>query len=269
MIKDPVLTPQDIDHLAQKMQEASLLAIAMADGIEPRFKTGPDDQVTEADIAISELLSQAIRERFTDDCVISEEDEEHRFDEKARRVWLIDPIDGTQNYILQDGQYCVMLGLLIDRQPAFGFVAEPATGTLYFGGPGQGAFREKDGIRTEIKALGAFNYDGPKRLTMGSRDRRRNPWIGDIEHVEIVKTGSIGLKIVRMLEDKADVFAHLGCKLKVWDTAGPAALALGAGLQVGTMDWDGLHFDLPKLAQQEVVIMGKPGALKWCRENLR
>ena len=87
----------------------------MADGIEPRFKTGPDDQVTEADIAISELLSQAIRERFTDDCVISEEDEEHRFDENARRVWLIDPIDGTQNYILQDGQYCVMLGLLIDR----------------------------------------------------------------------------------------------------------------------------------------------------------
>ncbi|MBS2007870.1 MAG: hypothetical protein JST01_12570 [Cyanobacteria bacterium SZAS TMP-1] len=269
-----LLDDTDIEYVCALVEEAGRLAVAMREGVEINLKSGPDDKVTAADIALSKLISSGLAHRFDEDCVVSEEDSEHLFDDAKKRFWIIDPIDGTQNYILGDGQYCVMVGLIKDKQPGFGWVYAPAVGKTYFGGPGYGAYWRESGVEAgDLKAHrfqepAPMDPAGDARLLMGSRDKKAHPWVHDMQNVSLVKTGSIGLKVGRILDGQADVFAHLSRKLKIWDTAGPAAIALGAGLEVGTMESGGLAFPLPQVLHDTTVVMGRRGALSWCHNHL-
>ena len=187
------------------------------------------------------------------------------------RVWMIDPIDGTDNYIIGDGQYCVMIGLLVDRAPVFGWVFQPDTSTLYFGGPGYGAWKQHAlNPASRFDHLSSISQESSARVIMGYRDRTAHPWVKEHPKVVLVKAGSIGLKVAKVLEREADIFVHLSGKLKTWDTAGPAAIALGGGLDVGTLDSDVLSFPLlPEIRHGTSVIIGCPGSLAWSRTHLR
>ncbi len=272
------LSSEDIESVSKLVEEAGELALAMRDGVDISHKASFDDKVTGADTALSILITTHLKQRFPDDCVVSEEDDQALHISRGAeplgtrtRVWMIDPIDGTQNYILDDGQYCVMIGLIVDLQPVFGWVYEPHTSTLYFGGPEYGAFKRKLGSQSDaITCLSDTKIDplSKARLLMGSRDRKKHSWIGELALVDLVKIGSIGLKVARILDGEADIFAHLSCKLKTWDTAGPAAIALGAGLEVGGLDCDHLLFPLPQVVHDTSIIMGLPGSLAWCRNHL-
>jgi 3'(2'), 5'-bisphosphate nucleotidase len=264
------LNDSDIQYVCSLVEEAGQLAVVMREGVEIMSKSGPEDKVTAADIALSKLICAGLTKRFAADCVVSEEDKEHLFDQGGERVWVIDPIDGTQNYILDDGQYCVMVGLIIDCQPRFGWVYAPTAGCLYYGGPDYGAFRQSPGLASKkFPPLAPLKpSSGDVRLLMGSRDRKAHPWVMDLANVSLIKTGSIGLKVGRILDGHADVFAHLSRKLKIWDTAGPAAIALGAGLEVGTLEMGALTFPLPAIIHDTTVVMGRRGALSWCHNYL-
>ncbi len=248
------------------------MAVSMRPLIEISSKDSPDDKVTSADLAISTLLKNGIKSRFSSHCVVSEEDDSHLFEGSSPYTWLIDPIDGTQNYIIGDGDYCVMVGLLKDGKPVFGWVMGPAAGGLYYGGPGFGAKRAANHRLTQEQVLNSpaqLQLTDRVRLVMGTRDRKANPWIMDLTSLDLLKTGSIGLKVAKILDGHADIFVHLSGKLKTWDTAGPAAIALGAGMDVGGLESDELVFTLPQVRHDCSVIMGRKGCLHWCREHLK
>ena len=277
MTNAPYLDNDEIEFVRRLAEECGQLAISMHDSIEIREKTGPDDPVTSADTALSKKIVAELSSRFEGDQVISEEDRTHPTTVASNSVWLIDPIDGTKNYIKGNGQYSVMIGLLVDCKPVFGFVCEAEAGKCYYGGPGYGAFvRYSQGRVESIGEQYALTTDSTDsadsqacvRVIMGTRDRKRNPWIEEIESVEIIKTGSIGLKVARILEGEADIMVHLSGKLKTRDTAGPAAIALGGNLEVGTLSRPDLNFPLPELFHNEAVIMGRGGSLSWCRRKL-
>jgi 3'(2'), 5'-bisphosphate nucleotidase len=241
----------------------------MRAGIQIVEKTGPYDRVTTADVELSKLIVSGLHERFAVDEIVSEEDKIHPAAPQKQRVWLIDPIDGTDNYIANDGQYSVMVGLVIEYRPVFGWVFAPATSTLYFGGPGYGAWRKsKTGALSQFSPLEPLHLNDPARLMLGFRDRKRHPWIKEHPQVTLVKTGSIGLKVVKVLEGQADLFLYLSGKLKTWDTAGPVAIALGGMLEVGAMEVD--HFSFPQngVVHQSTIIIGRPGSIEWCRSHL-
>lgn len=249
--------------------------MSMRDGVGIKEKTGPHDLVTEADHACSHILTTGLRKRFPADVIISEEDENHHQDVLSENIWLVDPIDGTDNYVKNDGQYCVMIGLLTNLKPSFGWIYAPPTERLYFGGPKYGSFHQvSSGTATEFQPLSKIDYAQQTptqriRLAMGRRDRRNNPWIADIPDIEWLMTGSIGLKVAKILDDEADLFVHLSGKLKVWDSAAPVALALGAGLDVGALEADDLHFPLPAIRHESTIVIGKSGALTWSRAHLK
>lgn len=264
------LSDADIAYVCALAEEAGKLALSMRAGVEVREKSGPQDLVTEADFALSRLIIERLQNRFASDLVISEEGEHLDDYAPAERTWLIDPIDGTDNYVRNDGQYSVMIGLLVEGEPVFGWVYAPATGTTYFGGPQTGTFISTTGNRPRLQKPGlSLDQAGKKRIMMGFRDRKSHPWVVDLDDVQLIKAGSIGLKVARIIDDEADMFVHLSGKLKVWDTAGPAAIALGAGLEVGQLESDRLPFDLPRLHQTGTVIIGRPGSLDWSRRNLQ
>lgn len=262
------LTAADIQHVSELAREAGLLAARMHEGVFVTQKGDPHDKVTAADYELSRLIVSRLAARFPDDVIVSEEDEKHPLG-AHERAWLVDPIDGTENYISNDGQYAVMIGLLVKGSPVYGWVYAPARNELYFGGPGAGAWRQNGtGDAIEYDPLKNLAVSDRARVTMGFRDRESHPWVKTHPQIELVKAGSIGLKVAKVLDDEADVFVHLSAKLKTWDTAGPAAIALGAGLDVGSMDCDALPFDLSNIHQACSVIMGRPGSLKWCREHM-
>jgi 3'(2'), 5'-bisphosphate nucleotidase len=265
-----IISETDIDFVSDLARVAGEKALIMREGVEIKEKTGPTDLVTAADCALSGMLTKALKERFPDDVIVSEEDDDHARSNWTGRVWLIDPIDGTDNYVKNDGQYCVMIGLLDGLKPIFGWVYVPAEGTIYYGGPSYGAFR-KSGKEsaTKFTAATAWEEGARTRLLMGRRDRKSHPWVADLQHVDWLVVGSIGLKVMRILSGDADVFVHLSGKLKAWDTAGPVAIAYGGGLEIGSMEDDGITFPLPDIRHEEVVIIGRPGSLAWARTLIK
>lgn len=277
------ISTDSLNKVVQLSIEAGKMAAQMRSSIDIREKTGPQDLVTSADIALSELIVSVLHQEFPGTFIVSEEDIELPGEispEQAKEIWVIDPIDGTENYIRGDGQYSVMIGLLRDMHPVFGCVYEPHTNQLYYGGEGLGAWKMTPGANEAPKDL-VMNKDMNKfdgdtksglnrktRLMMGHRDRKKNPWVEELEYIRFVKYGSIGLKVARILEDQADLFIHLAGKLKVWDTAAPSAIAIAAGLEVGTMNENILSFPLPEVYHRHPVIIGKKGSLDWCRKVL-
>ena len=242
----------------------------MRQGVEVREKTGPSDLVTAADLALSRLIVERLHQRFPNDIIVSEEDEKHADTGGKKRVWLVDPIDGTDNYVANDGQYSVMIGLLVDTKIEFGCVYAPASEITYYGGPAYGAWKESTHNKpTRFGRPGNLDLNANARIMMGYRDRKINPWVMSHAKVSFVKAGSVGLKVAKILEDEADIFVHFAKKLKVWDTAGPVAIALGGGLEVGTLEEDTLIFPLPEVIHETSVIVARPNGLDWCRLHLK
>lgn len=268
MNRTPTLQKSDIDYLCDLVEQAGLKAAAMREGVGIKEKCGPHDLVTEADYALSILLVNGIRQRFGQEVIISEEDEDHQRDNLSGNVWLIDPIDGTDNYVKNDGQYCVMVGLLHNLKPVFGWVYVPAEETVFYGGLGFGAWKrcnKKDHALTSARDISKAET---VRILMGSRDRRRNPWITEVPNLEWKVSGSIGCKVMKILNDEADLFVHLSHQLKTWDTAGPVAIALGGGLEVGCLDGKEFFFPLPKIKHENTIVIGHKGALAWASSKL-
>ncbi len=262
----PSVSAEDIAYVKKIVREAGATAIAMREGVDIREKSGPSDKVTAADCAISSALVKHLSARFPDDEIVSEEDEHHSPHGKQSRVWLVDPIDGTDNYICNDGQYSVMIGLLVDGEPNFGWVYAPAWKTLYFGGPGFGAFSEKDNQPSErFSDLEKLEIESNARVIMGGRDRKSHPWVSELPQVQVVKMGSIGLKVAKVLEGYADLYVHLAGRLKTWDTAGPIAIALGGNLEVGPIEGEEIVFPKDSIRLESSVIIGRPGCLRWSR----
>lgn len=262
----PSVSKEDIAYVSSIVREAGATAIAMREGVDIREKSGPSDKVTAADCAISSQLVKQLSARFPDAEIVSEEDEHHAPEGVSKHVWLIDPIDGTDNYISNDGQYSVMIGLLVDGKPNFGWVYAPAWKTLYFGGPGFGAFAQKDDESSQpFSQLEKLELESNARVIMGGRDRKSHPWVSELPQVQVVKMGSIGLKVAKVLEGYADLYVHLAGRLKTWDTAGPIAIALGGNLEVGQIEGDAIVFPKDSVLLESSVIIGRPGSLSWSR----
>lgn len=264
---DNQLTTEDIQFVDELVREAGHIALSMREGVGVHTKSGPNDFVTDADLKLSKIIKSALSKRFPDDVIISEEDHaDNRHSEPPphSRVWLIDPIDGTLNYIQQDGQYSSMIGLLVDQQPYYGWIYQPTMLTLFSGGPQYGASKQRDGEkRVKYKSSVALADCIPMRLMIGWGDRRRHPWIVNLPNVVAVPSESMGLKIVKILENQADLFLSLSGRVKLWDTAAPAAVALGNDLEIGTIEGKTLPFPIPHVQHGTSVIIGRPGTIAW------
>ena len=111
---------------------------------DPQIKwKGVDDPVTAADHAANELIVSALRREFPGDGILAEETPDDSERLSRQRVWMIDPMDGTKQYIEKIGEFSVMIGLAVDGQPALGVVYQPTLGRMYYGAVGSGAFVEE------------------------------------------------------------------------------------------------------------------------------
>jgi 3'(2'), 5'-bisphosphate nucleotidase len=181
------------------------------------------EPVTEADRAASRLIVDGLQEAFPDDAVLSEEEKD---DPVARltkkRVWIVDPIDGTAGFVKKDGDFAVHIGLAVDGEPTVGIVYLPNFDTLYFASKNQGAFVNKSGELNKLQVS-----DKPRiadlsiAVTRHHWSKKMDRVIKDFHFRDICRRGSVGLKIGLITETECDIYIHLGGRTKLWDTCAP------------------------------------------------
>jgi len=190
----------------------------------------PTEPVTEADRAVNAYLVKQLSLAFPEDGILAEESKDDPARLEKRRVWIIDPLDGTLEFIARNGEFCIMIGLAQDHAPAVGVVYQPIDDVLYAAALGSGAFVEQFGDRVPMHVSREIN---PRRLRMVVSRSHRAPLIdliiarAGIQKVRSV--GSVGLKIGLIVRRQADCYVHPNPGTKEWDTCAPDIILREAG----------------------------------------
>lgn len=239
---------RETDVASALAREAGALVVALRErgpaalGIE--HKAG-DEPVTVADRAASELIVRGLTAAFPDDCVVSEESADDLRRLTTPRVWYVDPIDGTKDFIRGSDGFAVMIGLCVDARPVVGVVYQPTSQRLFAAAPVRGAWMElPDGGQRPL-AVSTVDDVGAIRL-VASRSHR-SPVIDEVKSAlgiaDELNIGSVGLKLALIALGERDLYVNPFPRCKAWDTCAPEAILLAAGGRLTDTVGDPVRYD--------------------------
>jgi len=199
--------------------------------VDYKYDSSP---LTEADLVSHHCIVDGLRELTPHIPVLSEESSE---EQKPNRMswetyWLIDPLDGTKEFVKKNGEFTVNIALVSNHQPIFGVVYAPALDVMYWGDKSSGAYKAEKGIEQAI-TVRSRSANSADWVVVGSRSHQSDEFktfIKDYADAEIVLMGS-SLKLCLVAEGKADLYPRLGLTSE-WDTAAAQAVVEAAGGQV-------------------------------------
>ncbi len=191
---------------------------------------GINDPVTKADQQANALIVEELHTHFPQDSIVAEESPLPSNSLTTGRVWYIDPLDGTKEFIARNGEFSIMIGLTIDARTKLGVVYWPIRDHLYAGLTDQTAWIEHNGVS---KKLSTLESESPTNITLITSRSHRSPILSTIQrslHIHNEhQLGSVGLKIGQIAQGKADVYIEPSPYTKAWDACAPEAILRGAG----------------------------------------
>ena len=191
---------------------------------------GKNDPVTEADRQANDLIVKGLTEAFPLDTVVAEESPSPDGLPASGRVWYVDPLDGTKDFIARNGEFSVMIGLAVNGHAQLGVVYRPEGDVLYAGVVGREAWMEQQGIRSPLEVK---EQDAGRPLTLTVSRSHRHPMVEKIGPAlgvgKEIPLGSVGLKIGLIARGEADVYLEPGPYTKLWDSCAPEAILRAAG----------------------------------------
>ena len=216
---------------------------------------GKNDPVTDADKRGNELIVKGLHQAFPHDIVVAEESEKPDPSQTGSRVWYVDPVDGTKEFIAKNGEFSVMIGLAVNGQAKVGVVYKPDGDVLYAGVVGQEAWMEANGERIPIAVT---EPDPSASITLAVSRSHRNPMLEqigkDLGVGKEVPSGSVGLKIGLIARGIADVYMEPGPYTKLWDACGPEAILRAAGGQFTNVLGEPLTYGLKQLKNTHGIV---------------
>lgn len=202
--------------------------------------------LTLADLAAHSIVAEGLRRLTREVPVVSEEDDASQvFRVPMGEFWLVDPLDGTREFLARNGEFTVNVALVRDGRPVWGVVYAPALDLMYWGGPGVGAFRQGASGVQAIQAAGPV-LPGHACRVLASKshlDDDTRDFIGRLGNAVLVQAGS-SLKFCRLAEGSADLYPRFGPTCE-WDTAAGQAVLEGAGGQVVDRHGQPLRYGKP------------------------
>lgn len=196
------------------------------------FTKEDSSPLTEADMASHNIIVKALLQLTPEIPVLSEESAAIPFDTRSswNSYWLIDPLDGTKEFVNKNGEFTVNIALIENHRPVLGVVYLPVKETTYFGVVGEGAHVERDGRTSAISV--SSTAQSPLRV-VGSRSHAGDSlkqFLAEIGDHELLSMGS-SLKLCLVAEGKADIYPRIG-PTSEWDTAAAQAVVEAAGGKV-------------------------------------
>ena len=233
------------------------LALQAGDAILPFWRTGTavtakadDSPVTAADLAAHHLILDGLTALDPNIPVLSEEDANISQSVRAgwQRWWLVDPLDGTKEFISGSEEFTVNIALIEQGQVVFGVVSMPTSGRFYVGGAGLGAWRgDKDTppspiqVRTVPPTGQAFTVVASRRHSSPEQERLLAGLSASLGELKLANIGS-SLKFCLLAEGSADCYPRLA-PTSQWDTAAAQGVLEGAGGEV--LELSGASFSYP------------------------
>lgn len=199
---------------------------------EVRYKSDREP-VTEADRSANQHIVSRVKAAFPNDGVLSEESKDDLSHLDKERVWIIDPLDGTKEFIARNGEFSIMIGLAIGGRAVLGVVMQPESGLLYSGIVGVGAWLQEQEEKVPLQVSDTDKVN--RMILVSSRSHRQQITDRIRSQLRITServSGSVGLKVGLIARQLADLYVHPSPGCKEWDLCAPHALLQAAGGKV-------------------------------------
>jgi 3'(2'), 5'-bisphosphate nucleotidase len=214
-----------------------------------------EEPVTIADRQASQHIVNALQQAFPNDLVLSEESTVPKGVSQSHRVWVIDPMDGTKEFIKHNNEFSVMIGLVREGSPVLGVVYQPLTEHLYWGVKGQGAFARQSG---EVRQMHVSKHSQMDELCIAvSRSHLSQELIELYQRMGIprmLQSGSVGLKLALIAQQVCDVYLNISGMTSCWDTCAPEAILREAGGHTSDLSGKPLDYSFEQLKNRDGVI---------------
>lgn len=214
--------------------------------------------LTLADKASNKLIVKALKEKFPDIPILSEEEKSIDYEERKNwnRFWLVDPLDGTKEFIKRNGEFTVNIALIENGFPTIGIIYAPVLDSLYVGDVlNKKAYKiDSEGRETPLKV----NKKLSSRIAVGSRSHSSEEEIELLKQYDVVETISVGssLKFCMVAEGKADIYYRHGPTME-WDTgAGQAIVEAAGGIVNRFSDQKRFSYNKENLLNESFLVLG-------------
>lgn len=232
------LLEEDLRHLVAALAEAGALLAHHARGSRSFRLKGHEDPVTAADHEVDELLRTRLPR--AGEGWLSEETVDDARRLACRRTWIVDPLDGTRDFVAGRSEYAISVGLVEDGVPVLGGVCNPAAGFTIVGGPGLGIRVHGDPV---LAWPGGEGGNDALRVLASRSEWKRGEWQRFVRPgLRVLAVGSVAYKMGLVAAGLADATWTLVPKNE-WDVAGGTALVRAAGGEVWRPDDGELRFN--------------------------
>lgn len=229
------------------------------------FSKDDASPVTTADYKANEVITDILCAPDNPFPVMSEEQNNGKLDERSqwRQYWLIDPIDGTKEFIAQSGHFAVNVAFIADNQPVIGVIYWPVKDTLYFASKDEGAFKQEKALhKGPVTPINVRKLSAPAQEALTIAISREQPpeWVmsrmSDTREYATVPLGSCSLKSCYVAEGKADVFIRIG-ETGEWDTGAPQCIVSEAGGSIVSVGFAPLTYnERDSLTNPDFIVTG-------------
>jgi 3'(2'), 5'-bisphosphate nucleotidase len=214
--------------------------------------------VTEADLAAERVIVGMLSEAFPDIPIVSEEQvDADGLPPSAARFWVVDPLDGTRDFVAKNGEFSVCIGLVEDGRPVLGVLHGPAVGLTYAAhGPGTATCQRRGG---GIEAISARTPSAAGLVVVHSRSHENSRRVGEfLESYPVIERRKCGsaLKFGLIAAGEADLYPRFGTTME-WDTAAAQAILEAAGGRVETLAGAPLAYGKPGLKNDGFIAWGR------------
>jgi len=231
------VTHGELESLLAIGCEAAIRVMAVRNGGDIGLSLkGPDDPVTRADKLANAYIVEELARAFPDAGIVAEESVPDAATVAAilsrRRVFFVDPVDGTREFAQGLPEFAVMIGLAIGGRATAGVLILPAEGVAFAGRLGGGAFAISlpDGARSELRpSTVARAADATVVVSRSHRPKELEPILARLGGPRELGCGSVGVKVARVATARADLYIHPGRGAKKWDSCAPEAVIRAAG----------------------------------------
>ena len=241
---DNIPITDKIPELDVAIKAANEAVDVVLDIYQRDFKTTTkkdDSPVTEGDLKSNEVIKEILSQ--TEHSILSEED----IDDKSRlskdTVWIIDPLDGTSDFIDKTGEFTIMIALIKNKKPILGVIGWPTEKTLFVAQKGSGAFRYSNGKWDRLSVTKITEIS--KCRTVGSRHHLSEKEKSFIKKLGIDDFTSIGssLKVAKISSGEAEAYITTTNKMKEWDSAASYCIISEAGGKMTDMSGNDITYN--------------------------
>ncbi|HET9680088.1 MAG TPA: 3'(2'),5'-bisphosphate nucleotidase CysQ [Gammaproteobacteria bacterium] len=238
------MTQQLLEPLHTIATDAGRAIMAIYDTDFTVMDKADDSPLTQADLAAHRIIVDGLRELTPDIPVLSEESADIPWAERQRwdSYWLVDPLDGTKEFIKKNGEFTVNIALIQNHQPVVGIVYAPALGVTYLGCEGVGAYRQRDDGEPEAIQVAQTGRKPMKVVASRShRGGKLDAFLQALGEIDTVPIGS-SLKFCLVATGEADIYPRLGPTCE-WDTGAGHCVAQAAGAHIVAVDGEPLRYN--------------------------